>query len=105
MANLYITKEDGTREPFKTDKIIETLRRIGAKEDTISHVVQKVKAQLTDGMAASDVYAVLRRELHKESSCIAHRYNLRSGLLKLGPAGFKFEKYVASILQSYKYET
>jgi len=43
--------------------------------------------------------------LKEESSHIAHRYNLRSALLRLGPAGFKFEKYVASIFSSYGFET
>src|SRR5688572_22750722 len=101
MTTMNIVKSDGTRVPFKTDKISETLKRIGAKDDLVSHVVQKVTAKVKDGMTTSEVYAIVRKELHKENRCIAHRYNLRAGLLKLGPAGFKFEKYVASVLQAY----
>ncbi len=102
---MIIVKAGGERVPFKPEKIAETLRRIGAKDALVSHVVQKVTAAVKDGMTTSEVYAIVRKELHKENRCIAHRYNLRAGLLRLGPAGFKFEKYVASILQAYEYAT
>lgn len=102
---MMIVKADGERAQFRPEKIAETLRRIGAKEALINHVVEKTTADVKDGMSTKEVYAIVRKELHKENRCIAHRYNLRSGLLRLGPAGFKFEKYVASILQAYEYET
>lgn len=102
---MIIVKHNGDRVSFKPDKIAETLKRIGAKQDLVSHVVQKVTSSVKEGMTTSEVYAIVRKELHKENRCIAHRYNLRSGILKLGPAGFKFEKYVASILQAYQYRT
>lgn len=102
---MMIVKANGDRVPFRPEKITETLRRIGAKEPLINHVVEKTAAGVTDGMSTKEVYAIVRKELHKENRCIAHRYNLRAGLLRLGPAGFKFEKYVASILQAYEYAT
>jgi hypothetical protein len=101
---MKITKANGETAEFNPEKIIETLRRIGAKDDLIHHVVSKVKVQIKDGMTTKEVYAVVRKELHRENRCIAHRYNLRRGLLRLGPAGFKFEKYVASILKAYRYD-
>ena len=100
---MMIIKSTGERVPFRAEKISETLRRIGAKEETIQHVAQKVTSRVRDGMTTRDVHRIVRKELHREDRCMAHRYNLRSGLLKLGPAGFKFEKYVASILQAYQY--
>lgn len=104
MKTMHIIKSNGERVPFKSDKIAETLKRIGAKQDMINHVVQNVTSKVKEGMSTGDVYAIVRKELHKENRCIAHRYNLRAGLLKLGPAGFKFEKYVASVLQAYQYQ-
>lgn len=102
---MLVVKANGDKVLFEPAKIVDTLRRIGAKEDLVNHIVQKVTSQVKDGMTTKEVYAAVRRELHKENSCLAHRYNLRSGLLRLGPAGFKFEKYVASILQAYEYES
>ncbi|HTM67694.1 MAG TPA: ATP cone domain-containing protein [Candidatus Binatia bacterium] len=102
---MLVVKANGDKVQFKPEKIVDTLRRIGAKDDLINHIVQKVMAQTKDGMTTNEVYAIVRKELRSESRCLAHRYNLRTGLLKLGPAGFKFEKYVASILRAYEYKT
>lgn len=101
---MKITKAGGEVVEFNPEKIAETLRRIGAKDDLVHHVISRVKLQVKDGMSTKEVYAIVRKELHSENRCIAHRYNLRRGLLRLGPAGFKFEKYVASILKAYQYE-
>lgn len=102
---MKIIKGNGAIVDFKPAKVAETMRRIGAKEQLIQHVMQKVQAQIKNMMTTREVYAIVRRELHRENRCLAHRYNLRAGLLKLGPAGFKFEKYVASILDAYNYQT
>lgn len=102
---MKIRKASGENVEFRPAKVRETLKRIGAKPETIDHVIANVTKAITEGMSTRDVFAIVRRELKKEDRCLAHRYNLRKGLLKLGPAGFKFEKYVASILQAYEYET
>jgi len=101
---MMIVKSTGEKVAYKAEKIAETLRRVGAKPELVQHVTQNVTARVKAGMTTKAVYAIVRAELRKESRCFAHRYNLREGLLKLGPAGFKFEKYVASILQAYQYE-
>lgn len=102
---MQIIKGNGEKVRFHPEKIAETLKRIGAQPDLITHVVQKVKSQVKEDMTTKEVYSIVRTELHKENRCIAHRYNLRRGLLRLGPAGFKFEKYVAAILEAYQYKT
>lgn len=99
-----ILKSNGERTEFNANKIRETLQRAGVKPAVIDHVLAKTQAKLKDGMATRRVLAIVRKELHREDRCAAHRYNLRQGLLRLGPAGFKFEKYVASILTAYGYE-
>jgi hypothetical protein len=43
--------------------------------------------------------------LKKEANSHAARYNLRSGLQLLGPAGFFFEKYIARLFESEGYQT
>lgn len=104
MAAPMIVKSNGDRVPFQPDKIRATLKRVGARPDTVEHVVQKVSAKIKDDMATKKLLGLVRKELSKEDRCIAHRYNLRRGLLRLGPAGFKFEQYVASILNAYDYK-
>jgi hypothetical protein len=102
---ILITKSDGTREPYRPEKIRATLARSGARPEIVAHVLEKVTRRVKNGMATRRIHAIVRKELGKEDRCLAHRYNLRDGLLKLGPSGFTFEKYVASILQAYEYAT
>ena len=100
---VMIFKTDGTQVAFDATKIRATLERIGSRPETASHVVDQVVARIKDGMTTGQVYSLVRKMLRKEDRCAAHLYNLRKGLLKLGPAGFTFEKYVSSILEAYGY--
>jgi len=100
-----IIKSNGERVKFDPEKIRLTLHRAGAKRELIEQVLDRVGKRLKDGMTTKQVFGIVRKELHKSNKRIAHRYNLRGALLKLGPAGFKFEKYVASVLSAYQYQT
>ncbi len=99
-----VVKSGGDIVKFDPEKLRNTLRHIHAKPETIEHIVQKVTKQAFDGITTRELFSIVRRELIRENHCLAHRYNLRNGLLKLGPAGFKFEKYVAAILNAYQYK-
>lgn len=100
---MLITKSTGERVRFDEKKLRSSLARTGAKPPMVDHIVANVKGRLHDGSTTKELYRVVMQELRKEARHIAHRYHLRTGLLKLGPAGFKFEKYVASILTAYGY--
>jgi Holliday junction resolvase-like predicted endonuclease len=103
MTMTIITKSTGERVPFSEKKLRASLARTGAKQAMIDHITANVVRQLRSGMPSSELYKLVVRELRKEARHIAHRYHLRDGLLKLGPAGFKFEQYVASILNATGY--
>ena len=100
-----IIKSDGKRVAFSAKKIRESLLRARAPQAVVDHVVSRVNAQVKDRMSTGALFALVRRELRRENRDVASRYNLRDGLLKLGPAGFNFEKYVAAILTAYDYKT
>ncbi len=102
---MLITKSNGERVPFNERKLRSSLARTGAKQPMIDHILANVKQRLHKGSTTKELYRIVTQELRKEARHIGHRYHLRTGLLKLGPAGFKFEKYVASILAAYGYVT
>ena len=101
---MEIIKSTGPRVEYDQKKIKQTLRHAGATNELIKKLIPRAEAKFCDGMTTRQIYSILRRELKKMNRPLAHRYNLRNALLKLGPAGFKFEKYVASILNAYQYE-
>lgn len=102
---VQIIKSTGAVVEFNPDKIRATLRRAGTKAETIEKVLAAVETQLRDGMSTRELFGILKHELRRADHPAAQRYNLRSGLLRLGPAGFRFEQYVAAVLAAYQYET
>ncbi|MDP2631232.1 MAG: ATP cone domain-containing protein [Candidatus Uhrbacteria bacterium] len=100
---MMIIKSDGSKVEYDGAKLRRSISRTGARKQLVEDVAADVEAQIKEGMTTGEIYRVVREELKKQSSCFACRYNLRAGILKLGPAGFKFEKYVASILKAYQY--
>ncbi len=99
-----IVKSTGEKVQYNPAKIRGTLKRAGASKEMIERVLEQVQQKVHDGMTTKKLFTMIRRELRKEGRHFAQRYGLRTALLKLGPAGFKFEKYIASILNAYEYQ-
>ncbi|PIQ67501.1 hypothetical protein CO173_03555 [Candidatus Uhrbacteria bacterium CG_4_9_14_3_um_filter_41_35] len=101
---MEVIKSSGDRSPFSIEKVRQSMLRTGAKPALVEAVVKRVEAQVYDGISTRKLYEIVRDELRKDSVCYSCKYNIREGIRKMGPAGFKFEKYVASILNAYNYQ-
>ncbi len=102
---MYVVKADGTREVFKRDKLLSSLRTAGAKEKTAEAVIAHVERELVDGIHTADIYRHAFDVLHKLERPAAARYSLKRALIALGPAGFAFEKFVAEIFKAKGFKT
>lgn len=101
--NLYITKADGTSEPFRREKLIESLLRSGANPDRADEVVHQVLRNVRQGSGTQEIYNEAFRVLRKKDSFVAARYSLRRALHDLGPTGFPFEDFVAELFRREGY--
>lgn len=101
---MQIIKSSGERVEFDPEKIKSSIMRTGASKQTADAVVDKVEKHLHNGMTTAQIYKLVFDELKKNQKCLACRYDLRAGLLRLGPAGYQFERYVAAILNAYGYD-
>lgn len=101
---MKIIKSSGERVEFDPEKIKSSIMRTGASEQTAKSVVDQVQKRLHNGMTTAQIYKIVLEELKKDKKCLACRYDLRAGLLRLGPAGYQFERYVAAILNAYGYD-
>lgn len=90
--------------PFDASKVKRSILRTGATEKIANQVLKELKPKLYEGMTTRDLYSEVRKLLENRDVCYSCRYSLREAILKLGPAGFKFEKYVASILNAYRWQ-
>lgn len=102
--SIHVKKGNGDVVPFDEDRVRANIRRTGASEETVQKVIDAILPKLEDGMSTFALHNIVKAALQRESTCHACRYNLRDGLLKLGPAGFNFEFYVAELLRAHGYD-
>lgn len=102
--HMEVIKANGEHVAFDIQKVRRSIERTGASEGIVQAVLARVEKKLYDGIPTKELYALVREELSRDSVCFSCRYSLRDGILMLGPAGFKFEKYVASLLNAYGYK-
>ncbi len=102
---MMITKSDGTQQLFEEEKLVNSLRRAGASDQTIEEILRKVEDHMKDGMTTTEIYRHAFSLLHKHSFHIAVKYSLRRALAELGPDGFPFERLIGRIFHAWGYET
>ncbi|MES2470622.1 MAG: restriction endonuclease [Patescibacteria group bacterium] len=103
MNEIYIVKVDGTKEIFNPIKLRTSLIRSGASNQLAEDVVQKIAAELRDGMNTHDIYRRAFEILRSLQRPLATNYSLRRSLMALGPSGFPFEKFIGEIFKKKGY--
>ena len=79
--------------------------RSGVSEDIANRIANEVLKRVRDGMRTGEIYDMVIGLLEQEAPAASRRYDLRNAILRLGPAGFDFEKYIAELLAAYGYKT
>lgn len=103
MKQRYIIKASGKKEPFKRGKIKSTLIRTGAPEGLADEVAQTVEEKIKEVASFDEIYKNTQEQLLQKRPELAAKYSLKRAIMKLGPEGYVFEKYVARILEGYGY--
>ncbi len=102
---LKVRKRDGRLEEFSKAKIIRTCLRAGASKRVAEKVAEEVERRIYDGMTTDEVLELVIELLLKHEYPKAERYDLKRSLIRLGPSGFGFEKFVARLLKEYGFKT
>jgi hypothetical protein len=101
---MYIVKSTGESEIFNPEKLRGSLKRAGVPAALIDRVTHAVTERVKNGFTTKRIGELVAEQLKRESVASLYRYTLQDALLKLGPAGFKFEKYVGAIMEAYGYQ-
>lgn len=102
---LFVTKADGSREPFNLEKVKRTAVRAGADEGLAQKVAEEVGKKAYDGIPTKDILQIALRILDREEPSVAARYDLKGAIMRLGPAGFIFEQLIADMLGHWGWKT
>lgn len=102
---INIIKSTGEPQPFDKAKVRRTVLRSGVSEDIADRIADEVEKRVMEGMQTKEIYDMVVALLEREAPAASRRYDLRNAILRLGPAGFDFEKYIAELLAAYGYKT
>jgi len=99
-----VVKANREIEFFQPAKLRDSLRRAGASAKIARRIVDHINHELQDGMLTKDIYHHAFELLRENTPSIAARYDLKKAILRLGPSGYPFEKFVAQIWKRLGYK-
>ena len=102
--SVLIVKADGTREPFRIQKLRRSLKRAGASKKEVAHISGAIEKEIISGMSTAEIYRRAFEMLRGSEYIPATRYSLRRALFGLGPTGFPFEDFLARLFEHEGYE-
>jgi Restriction endonuclease len=101
---ITITKASGKQAIFSIEKLRNSLRRSGADEKTVKEIVSVVRDELYQGISTQSIYNRAFALLKKKKAIFASKYKLKKAIYELGPTGFPFEQFLATLLEHSGYE-
>jgi len=100
-----VTTRSGQRQKFSAEKIRRTCLRAGASKELADRVVRDVSSRLYEGIPTRDILEMVLDDLRRfEAVEVASRYDLKNAIMRMGPAGFAFETFIAEVLTEYGYK-
>ncbi|UPZ14415.1 ATP cone domain-containing protein [Flavobacterium humidisoli] len=102
---MKVIKHSGHVVPFDIEKLRLSLQKSGAAPELIKESLAQIQSQMYEGITTKQIYKMAFAILKKASNGHAARYNLRSALQMLGPAGFFFEKFIARLYAAEGFKT
>lgn len=103
---VQIVKANGEKETFSEAKIIRSIQKIGIPAATQEEVLKHVHEKLYENMPTSEIYKHIVEFLdttpHPYSKS---KYSLKQAIMDLGPTGYPFEDYVATLFHAEGYDT
>ena len=104
-TTIDIIKSSGEKVKFSMDKLRASLRKSGADRQTVDDIINKVKAELFNGISTKEIYNRAFALLKKKESYLASKYKLKKAIYELGPTGYPFERFIGAILKYSGYNT
>lgn len=96
---MKIKKYSGEIVDFDKEKLIKSLIIVGSERRIAEQILFEITPQLYEGITSKKIARLAFQKLKSRSKALAARYNLKSGLIALGPAGFYFEKFIARLFE------
>ena len=103
MKNLKIINHRQENQLFSAEKIYESCIRSGASEKVANEIANEIKNQAYPEITTAEIAKLVKDLLAKKSKKSSIKFSLKEAMRKLGPNGFNFEKYIASVFLKNNY--
>ena len=100
-----VIKASGEKENFSEEKVDRSLAASGMKVDTASQALDYLKRQVRPDVTTQDIFGHLSNYLREKSPKDYLNYILKRSIMKLGPSGHPFERFIGDLLEKFGYET
>ena len=101
--SFFVTKFDGTQQPFDKKKILRTCLRMGATKAVANSIADEVETRLYDGIPTKKILQMIFRRLKKHKPVIKYQIDLRRALSLINPAP-DFERFIQLLLREHGYK-
>ncbi|NJD77706.1 MAG: restriction endonuclease [Candidatus Methanoperedens sp.] len=102
---MQVIKASGKKEEFNPEKIRSSFLRAGVDRTISDEVIGQVEKELFDGMTTGAIFKRVMEILKERSPAKASCYDLKEAIMRLRPAGFPFETFIAEILKEHGFQT
>jgi Holliday junction resolvase-like predicted endonuclease len=103
---IYVTKADGSKQPFDKQKIINTCLRLQATPEQAQSIADKIEAKAYDGIPTKKILQMIFQYMKKYRPAIGYQIDLRQAIAMLRSKP-DFEIFVSKLFEAmgYKVET
>ncbi len=98
-----VRKSSGESQEFSEEKLLQSLKNVGASNEIATMILAKLRQELYDGIPTKTIYKKAFQLLRSHVNVLAARYSLKNAIMQLGPTGYPFERYVGELLQNLGY--
>ena len=100
---IKVTKASGAVEDLNSDKLRVSLIRSGADREQADSIIETILKEIPPHITTKKIYGLAKKYLRQINHASGLRYSLKKALLRLGPSGYPFEKYIGEVLKHYGY--
>jgi hypothetical protein len=102
MMSTYVTKRSGEKEEFDEAKVRTAILRSDATPEEADEIIKRLKSELYDGITTEVIYRHVHQMLQGRK---AIKFGLKKAILRLGPEGENFERFMARVYEAEGYRT
>jgi hypothetical protein len=99
---IYVTKADGSKQPFDKQKIINTCLRLQASLEQAQSIADKIEARAYDGIPTKKILQMVFLYMKKYRPAIVYQIDLRQAIAMLRSKP-DFEIFVAKLFEAMGY--